>query len=51
MGGKILILLRRFLSLLWRWGWQWAWFGLSWLALVLFGMGCVICGRAGVDVS
>jgi hypothetical protein len=28
MGGKILGLLRRFLSLLWRWGWVWLGFEL-----------------------
>jgi hypothetical protein len=39
MGGEILGLLQGFLSLLRRWRWVW-------LALVLLGVGYVICGRA-----
>jgi hypothetical protein len=47
MGGKILGLLQRFLSLLRRWGGGGFGSALSWLALVLFGMGYVSCGGAG----
>jgi hypothetical protein len=47
MGGKILDLLQRFMGLLQRWGSGGFGSALSWLALVLLGVGYVICGSAG----